>query len=136
MFLIGGDLRDVLDKPKKRFQGLFDCVVLSSTAAHNMKRAELNTLLKPNAVTLVETAKYMVPIQGKAKSNYMDSVNTMATALGWQACGDITARASSQGGDGSGAAQAGSESKDESKAPTAVAEEGPPLPDYLIYSRS
>jgi len=87
IFLLGGSDFDGLMR-RRRFEGLFDSMVLSSWAAHHMASEDLNAVLASDADIHVETAKYIVPFGAEEQEEYVEKVQEMANGLNWTQCGN------------------------------------------------
>ncbi|XP_076309292.1 dynein axonemal assembly factor 3 isoform X2 [Tachypleus tridentatus] len=66
---------------KAHYQKLFDMVYFSNSMVHHFT-PEFSTFLKPGAVVLVETAKFILDLTSEQEAEYLKKVTNMAEAAG------------------------------------------------------
>ncbi|XP_022244065.1 dynein assembly factor 3, axonemal-like isoform X2 [Limulus polyphemus] len=71
---------------KACYQKLFDIVYFSNSMVHHFV-PEFSTLLKRNAVVLVETAKFILDLTSEQEAEYIKKVTNMAEAAGCEVVG-------------------------------------------------
>lgn len=63
--------------------GHFDAIFVSSRGAQWISSPEANALLKPGGLVAVETAKFLVPLNGAQKTEFNRKVDEYASGHGW-----------------------------------------------------
>ena len=83
IFLMDLSLKDLMAKPKKRYQNLFDMVYFSYLTAGTLAEAEkMKSFLKPKAVVAVEGIRSVVGLTEEHRTAYGANIDGFAQAMG------------------------------------------------------
>lgn len=83
IFLMDVTVQDLIQKPKKRYKGLFDMVYFSFLSSGVLaKGKEMEQFLKPKAVVVAEGIKHVCGMTKEQRHAYATNIDNFATAAG------------------------------------------------------
>ena len=89
IFLMDITLQDLIQKPKKRYKGLFDMVYFSFLSSGILaKGKEIQQFLKPKAVVAAEGIKHVCGMNKDQRHAYATNIDKFAEAAGFKAVDD------------------------------------------------
>ena len=67
---------------KRAFENFFHCAFLSSSSAHHLDATEFPRILTPGASVVVESPRYIVPLNKEQRAEFTSKITGMTQKLG------------------------------------------------------